>query len=201
VPPKTPNRKRIGITAPDARWKLLGDLLEAWRRTELGFRSRVQFAANRLQPTPLGNANVRLVSDIENSYRPDTYPAGTLREIAQAYGVAYESVTAVLRGEADELAAAAPPRHQLPPAPMDDGDRESAVRPYATRIWDALLRLAGQGIVSPTGAQLGLDPGDAKVWDGSAGAMSLADRAWLVADIQRRRDGRNAAGQASATTA
>jgi hypothetical protein len=194
-----PNRKRIGITAPADAWRRLGELLETWRRVELGYRSRVRFAADRLPETPQGNANVRLVSDIENSYRPDTYPAGTLREIAEAYGVSYESMTAVLRGEAGELAAAAP-HHQLPPAPMDDGARESAVRPYATRIWDALLRLAGQGVTSPSGAMLGLDPGDAKVWDGSAGAMSLADRAWLVADIQRRRDGRSPTAHGSATT-
>lgn len=193
------NRKRIGITAPGDAWCRLGELLEAWRRVELGYRSRVKFAADRLPATPQGNANVRLVSDIENNYRPDTYPAGTLREIAQAYGVTYESIGAVLRRETDHLDAATPaPSRDLPAAPMDDEHRENAVRPYATVIWDALLRLAGQGIASPSGVQLGLQSGDAKVWDGSAGAMSLADRAWLVADIQRRRDSRAANGRPAA---
>jgi hypothetical protein len=128
-----PNRKRIGIRAPADAWKHLGELLEAHRRVELGYRSRGKFAAGRLPPTPSGNANVRLVSDIENSYRPDTYPAGTLRQIAGYYGVAYESMLAVLHGEADKLIPAEPVPPSMPsarplPAATAGGHRRRSAR-------------------------------------------------------------------------
>jgi hypothetical protein len=76
---------------------------------------------------------------------------------------------------------------KTPSAPECELLREDAVRPYAIPIWEALLRLARQGADDPTGAQLGLSLEDAKVWDGSRGAMNESDRAWLVGDIQCRR--------------
>lgn len=185
--------------APLAGRRLLGTLL-AQRRAELGYTHRPAFTRDRLPLTPSGNPNTRLLADIEEAYR-DNFPESRLRQLAQAYLVTYESLTDVAHLRARALdpvprAVPAPAPRSLPPAPMDDPGRESAVRPYATVIWEHLLDLAGRGVTGPSGAQLGLSPDDAKVWDGSAGAMSLADRAWLVADIQRRRDARD--GRAAA---
>jgi hypothetical protein len=175
------NRKRIAIDAPDDRWKLLGQLLAAQRRVGLGYRSKVQFAAEKVPWTPAGRPNVRMVAGIENNYRPGTYPAETLRELAAAYGVSYESVLAVLRGDADALG---PP----PTAPMSGRDRQAADREYALAIFE---RLAGLG-PDPSGEQVFPDsPGDAKIWDGIGARLEIRDRVWLIADLQRRAAGRN----------
>lgn len=189
------NRKHHAVdTAAPERWKLLGQLFRI-RRVELGYRYRPAFAEARLPRTPQGNLMIRALNAIENGERPGSYAPGTLEMYARAYEVTIGSVHAVLLGEADGLApAAAPgPLPVLPPrAPMDDPAREAAARPYFTPIYDRVLELADAGVRDPSGAQLGLPPADAKVWDGAAGAMSRADRAWLVADIQRRRDARTA---------
>ncbi len=185
--------------APLEGRRLLGVLL-AQRRQELGYTYWPAFAKARLPMTPSGNPNTRLLADIEKAYR-DNFPEGRLRQLAQAYLVDYGSLVDVAHMKARALIPLPPAvsaslpvvsAHILPPAPMDDEARESSVRPYAVRLWDELLRLAARGVTDPPGVMLGLPPGDAKVWDGSAGAMSLADRAWLVADIQRRRDARTA---------
>lgn len=196
------NRKHHAIdTAGRDRWRALGRLFRI-RRVELGYRYRPAFAEAALPRTREGNLRVRALNAIENGERPGTYPPEALAEFARAYQVTEESIYAVLEGTADELtpadAAAARP---LPSAPMEDEARESAVRPYAALLWERLLDLAGRGVRDPSGAQLGLDAADAKVWDGSAGAMSRADRAWLVADLQRRRAARHAAGNSGATSA
>ena len=192
------NRKHHATdTATAARWKLLGRLLFK-RRVELGYRYRPAFAEARLPKTAQGNLMIRAVNAIENGERPGTYTDGTMAMYARAYEVTEESMHAVLEGEADKLEPAPPAQPRefaapgLPPAPQSELLREDAVRPYATPIWERLLELAGRGVLDPTGAQLGLAPDDAKVWDGSGGAMSLADRAWLVGDIRRRREARNA---------
>ncbi len=191
-----PNRKHHAVDSATAeRWALLGRLFRA-RRLELGYGFRPAFAEARLPKTQDGNLMIRMVVTVENSERPGTYSPGRLEQFARAYDVTLESVHAVLRGDAGKLEPAPPaavsPWRPLPAAPMDDEGRESSVRPYAVRLWDGLLRLAGQGVTDPSGVMLGLSPADAKVWDGSAGAMSLADRAWLVADMQRRRAARTA---------
>lgn len=196
-----PNRKRIGIRAPADAWKHLGELLEAHRRVELGYRSRGKFAAGRLPPTPSGNANVRLVSDIENSYRPDTYPAGTLRQIAGYYGVAYESMLAVLHGEADKLIPAEPVPPSMPSAPAAPGsdsrrtsqaigeDNAPASWPYAEDIWERLYDLAVDGNSDPTGADLfGEGTDDARSWDDPRlrQLYLLRERVRYIADLRRR---------------
>jgi hypothetical protein len=199
-----PNRKRIGIRAPADAWKHLGELLEAHRRVELGYRSRGKFAAGRLPPTPSGNANVRLVSDIENSYRPDTYPAGTLRQIAGYYGVAYESMLAVLHGEADKLIPAEPVPPSMPSAPAAPGsdsrrtsqaigeDNAPASWPYAEDIWERLYDLAVDGNSDPTGADLfGEGTDDARSWDDPRlrQLYLLRERVRYIADLRRREAG------------
>jgi hypothetical protein len=199
-----PNRKRIGIRAPADAWKHLGELLEAHRRVELGYRSRGKFAAGRLPPTPSGNANVRLVSDIENSYRPDTYPAGTLRQIAGYYGVAYESMLAVLHGEADKLIPAEPVPPSMPSAPAAPGsdsrrtsqaigeDNAPASWPHAEDIWERLYDLAVDGNSDPTGADLfGEGTDDARSWDDPRlrQLYLLRERVRYIADLRRREAG------------
>lgn len=196
------NRKHHAIdTATRDRWKLLGRLFRI-RRVELGYRYRPGFAEAALPRTPQGNLMIRALNAIENGERPGTYPPEALAQFARAYQVTEESVYAVLEGGADELTPAdVTPPSVLPPAPMDDEAREFAIRPYAALIWERLLDLAGRGVRDPSGAQLGLDAADAKVWDGSAGAMSRADRAWLVADLQRRRAARAASAGTGASSA
>ena len=178
-----PSRKRHAVEAPHERWQLLGELAQA-RRQEMGYRHRPGFARDRLPLTEDGNPNVRLAADFEMAYR-DTFPPGTLRDLARAYDVAWESVLAVLRGDADALAPARGP--SLPPAPMADPAREAATRPYADPIWERLLSLAAAGVTDPPGARLfPRSPADANAWDGTAGRMGTADRVWLVAELQRR---------------
>lgn len=189
-----PKRKRHAA-AGDGRWGLLGELLQA-RRQELGYKFRPAFAGARLPRTDDGNVNVRLVADIENNYRAGSYPPGTLRLLAQAYEVTYESVQAFLSGGADALAPAVPVVPAEPPGwtpPVDDRAACAADRPYADRIWERLRILAIQGVADPSGAQLFPAGRDAQAWDGTGdGRLDLADRVWLVAGMQRRGAARDA---------
>ena len=182
------NRKHHATdTAAAARWRLLGSLLRK-RRVELGHRYRPAFAEAKLPRTRDGNLMIRALNAIENGERPGTYTEETMAMYARAYEVTEESVYAVLNGSADKLEPAAPPVTAAPPsAPPSALLREDADRPYFSSIWDRLLDLADHGISDPDGAQLGLAADDAKLWDGTRGAMSRGDRAWLLADIQRRR--------------
>jgi hypothetical protein len=195
-----PNRKRHAITAAEDRWDLLGELFQA-RRMELGYRSRRAFAEARLPRTPYGNANVRLVHDIENNLRPNSWPVGTLREIARTYQVTYDSITAVLRGEADKLN---PAESNPPPAPATPGsdsrrtppvtgeDRNTATWPYAEAIWQRLHELATAGNPDPTGADLfGEGTDDARTWDDPRlrRLWPLRERVWNIADLHRREAG------------
>lgn len=190
-----PNRKRHAIEAAPHRWGLLGELLQA-RRLELGYKHRPAFARERLPLTGDGNPNVRLVADIENNYR-DSYPAGTLRQLARAYEIAYSSLAAVLRGETDALAPSGAPAPAVTPdagqmPPMSEPARIASARPYADRIHARLRHLAAQGITDPDGTQVfPRSPADAKTWDGTAGRWDLDDQVWMIADMQRRDGGRN----------
>lgn len=187
------NRRRSAITAPYDRWVLLGSRLERRRRT-LGHTWRTTFERD-------SGVNKRLQADIEKAAkeRVNTFMPGTLELVASGYRVTHASVLALLRDETDDLdplpdIPAVPAVLVAPPGwspPTDDRAREGAVRPYVVPIWERLLRLAARGVTDPSGAQLGLSPEDAKVWDGTAGrGMEQSDRAWVVADLQRRGDGR-----------
>jgi hypothetical protein len=69
--------------------------------------------------------------------------------------------------------------------------RSEADRPYADRIRGRLGLLRGQGIRNPSGEQLFPDsPADAREWDKYAADWETRDVVWLVADLQRRADGR-----------
>ena len=196
------NRKHHAVdTAYPERWALLGRQLRA-RRIELGYPVRKAFATARGLITDKGTPNVRMINAMENNERPGTYAPGRLEQFARAYEVTAESVYALLDGKTDELEPARPPAPPPaapapPSAPPSALLREDADRPYFATIWDRLLDLADRGISDPSGAQLGLDPDDAKLWDGTRGAMSRGDRAWLVADIQRRRREAAAPGRAN----
>lgn len=174
--------RRPVIRAPEAAWRRLGELLQL-RRAELGYPRRPAFTRER-------EINIRLVTDIENAYRPNTFLTPTLREIARGYAVTYDSMVAVLLGHDDGLVPAPPEAPWQPP--IAEPGRRDADRAYADRIYERLLDLAGRGIRNPPGDQL-FAPGspDAKTWDGTAGRMETRERVWLVADLQRRAEGRD----------
>jgi hypothetical protein len=175
--------RRPVVRGPDAAWQRLGGLLQL-RRAELGYRRRPGFTRDR-------DINIRLVTDIENAYRPNTFLTATLREVAQAYAVTYESLTAVLAGTADALTPAAPaaPVTRLPP--MTDAARTASARPYADVINRRLRELAAKGFTDPSGGQVfPSSPADARTWDGIGARLDIDDRVWFIADLQRRGDGR-----------
>jgi hypothetical protein len=174
--------RRPVVRAPDDAWQRLGELLQL-RRAELGYKRRPAFTKER-------GINIRLVTDIENAYRPNTFLTPTLREIAQAYQVTYESVIAVLGRAADELAPAAADRLADDPdgwrPPIADKARRDADAPYAMEIMERLLALADSGVIDPAGAQVFPDaPGDAKAWDGIGTRLPVRDRVWFIADLRR----------------
>lgn len=196
--------RRPVVRAPDDAWQRLGGLLQL-RRAELGYRRRPAFTREH-------GINIRLVTDIENAYRPNTFLTPTLREIAQAYQVTYESLIAVLNKKADELVPAAPAVPGEPPGwtPPAGGAAYSAdVRRRTDRIWERLRQLALRGIADPDGTQVFLraagdppgyagigSPADARDWDGAGSRLDLPDRVWLIADLQRG-DAARAAGSRS----
>jgi hypothetical protein len=69
--------------------------------------------------------------------------------------------------------------------------RINADRPYAVEVWQRLKRLAADGIADPSGEQV--FPGeherdDVRVWDDPSlrRNLSISDRVWVIADLQRR---------------
>ena len=175
--------RRPVVRAPEDAWQRLGELLQL-RRAELGYKRRPAFTREH-------GINIRLVTDIENAYRPNTFLTPTLREIAQAYQVTYESLVAVLGKRADELTPVTPDRLTDGPdgwqPPISDKARRDADVPYAAPILERLLELADAGVIDPAGAQVfGEDTIDAKAWDGTGARIrSPRDRAWFIAEIRR----------------
>jgi hypothetical protein len=204
------SRKRRPLDAGTKQtWRRLAQLLTV-RRGQLGYVHRPQFIAARARGLDL---QVRTITDLENSYRPtegpdgrlaDLYLPATLGKVAYAYGVTYDSMLAVIRGEADELvpaAPAAPPAAGtagLPP-PLADAARVAAARPWSDRIQERLRDLAARGVTSPSGADVFPGrPDDARAWDELSGHWPLNDVIWMTADLlardarppgERRRDG------------
>ena len=140
--------RRPVIRGSDDAWQRLGELLQL-RRAELGYHRRPAFTREH-------GINIRLVTDIENAYRPNTFLTPTLREIAQAYQVSYDSVIAVLLGHDDELIPVTPDRLTDGPdgwqPPIADKARRDADAPYAMEIMEQLLTLADRGVTDPSGA-------------------------------------------------
>jgi hypothetical protein len=178
--------RRPGIRAGDGQWRRLGELLQR-RREELGYDHRPAFSEER-------DINIRRVADIERNYRPNTYPIGALAKIARAYAVTYESVTAILRGEAGELAPEAPaaspgpaPGPGWPPPPLGAA-RVAAAAPYTGPIWERIAALAARGVTDPSGADVfPASSRHARAWDATAEWWPAGDRVWMVADLQARR--------------
>jgi hypothetical protein len=184
--------RRPVIKGPDEAWKRLGELLQL-RRAELGYKRRPAFTKDR-------GINIRLVTDIENAYRPNTFLTPTLREIAQAYAVTYDSVVAVVFGHDDELIPEDP---AAPPSELPEGveARSPAAQDYADQIWGRLLDLADRGITRPSGRQLFPDsPADARTWDDPRLQRNWTVRARvrMIADLQYldARPGRTEQGNA-----
>ena len=175
--------------APAEGRELLGALL-AQRRKELGYTHWPAFARDRLPLTPQGNPNTRLLADIEKAYR-SRFPEPTLRHLAQAYQVDYQSLIDVAHQRARALA---PLRHLAPAGdlPFDDPVRGSSDRPYFDEINERRFALAARGVLDPTGAQMFPDDADdARAWDGIGARLSLGDRVWFIADLRRRAADRN----------
>lgn len=182
--------RRPVVRAPDAAWQRLGELLQL-RRGDLGYRRRPAFTREH-------GINIRLVTDIENAYRPNTFLNPTLADIARAYQVTYDSVLAVLAGNADELAPASPAPDRLPPTA--DPARVASDRPWFDEINERRVALAAAGVTDPDGTQMFPgDPDDAKAWDGIGARLGVADRVWFIADLRRRADGRNGPGAGTGT--
>lgn len=96
-----PSKNQRAVTGvPDERWKRLGVMLTDWREEILGYRYRTVFARER-------GIHSRFAQELENSDRPGEYTRWSLRNAARAYGVTYESILAVLAGQADSLTPAA----------------------------------------------------------------------------------------------
>jgi hypothetical protein len=172
--------RRPVVRAPEAAWQRLGVLLQL-RRADLGYRRRPAFTREH-------HINIRLVTDIENNYRPNTFLTPTLHDIARAYEVTYDSLIAVLAGKEDALEPADEVPVRLPPMSRP---RLAADFGRFIAIERRLRELAAQGVADPSGAQVFPgSPDDAKAWDGIGARMDLDDRAWLIADLQRRADGR-----------
>jgi hypothetical protein len=198
--------RRPAVRAPEAAWRRLGELLQR-RRADLGYLRRPAFTREQF-------INIRLVTDIENAYRPNTFLTPTLQDIARAYEVTWDSLTAVLAGTADALVPAPPAAAVVQLPPITDPARAASVRPYVTRINKRLRHLASLGVTDPDGTQVFLrcpaepvadppgyagigSPGDAKAWDGIGTRMDIDDRVWFIADLQHRADGRDGAGSGS----
>jgi hypothetical protein len=172
--------RRPVVRAPEAAWQRLGELLQL-RRAELGYKRRPAFTREH-------GINIRLVTDIENAYRPNTFLTPTLREIAQAYEVTYDSLIAVLGGKAAALAPAVPPDEDTPPMTPE---RAAATRPWFDEINERRVALAARGVTNPSGAQMFPDaPADAKAWDGIGDRWSVGDRVWFIAEVRRQSAGR-----------
>jgi len=187
--------------APIEGRRLLGALL-AQRRAELGYTHWPAFARDRLPLTPSGNPNTRLLADIEKAYR-DNFPEPRLRQLAQAYLVTYESLTAVAHLRAQSLSLISPavpgPADNSPPYPQA---RAASDRPWFDEINERRVALALRGITAPSGAQMfGEGTDDAQLWDGIGARLDIGDRVWFVADLRRRAHGRNGDSGSSAAGA
>jgi hypothetical protein len=193
-------KRRVDVTAPLASWQRLGQLLLVRRRT-IGYTWRTDFERDR-------RVNRRLAADIESAAkgRVNTFTNGSLGLVAQGYAVDYDSILAVLRGEADELVPVpvAPVNPDLVPVPPaagwpDESPPMSPAQADADRPWfgpvnERRFALAARGILDPTGEQMfGAGTEDARAWDGPFGrSLPIGDRCWFIAELRRLAAGRNA---------
>ena len=190
-------KRRVEVKANLADWQRLGKLLDVRRRT-LGYTWRTDFERER-------RVNRRMAADIESAApgRVNTFTNGSLGLIAQGYAVDYESILAVLRGEADDLvpvpvAPVNPDLVPVPPAAAPAGDppfadpaRAAGDRSFFDEVNERRFALAARGVLDPSGAQMFPDcPDDARAWDGIGARLSIRDRVWFIADLRRRAAGR-----------
>ena len=181
--------------APAEGRELLGALL-AQRRKELGYTHWPAFARDRLPLTPQGNPNTRLLADIEKAYRK-RFPEPTLRHLAQAYQVDYQSVIDVAHLRARTLTPLRPAAPGGDP-PFDSPARAAGDRSHFDEINEQRFALAAKGILDPTGAQMFPDDADdARAWDGIGARLPIRDRVWFIADLRRRAATRNAGPEAN----
>jgi hypothetical protein len=192
-------KRRVEVKAPLAAWQRLGQLLDVRRRT-IGYTWRTDFERER-------RVNRRMAADIESAApgRVNTFTNGSLGLVAQGYAVDYESILAVLRGEADELVPVpvAPvnpdfvPVPAVPAAAPDgaspfDPAKTAQDRPWFDEINERRVALAARGIAEPSGKQMfGEGTDDARAWDSIAAyGIPVRDVVWAIADLRRRAAGR-----------
>jgi len=180
-------------------WTLLGGQLRA-RRGQINpkYRNRALFVRERSKPRGL---DYKFIYDLEA--RPKDGRSGfsidKLLDVAAAYGVTVESIGAALDG-GDLIPAAGPvpaPAAGPPEAVKASGILNDAAivaaKPYATAIMTRLRDLAAEGLMTPSGSDLFLDPsrplpgldGDraARRWDAHDDMLD-DERAWLIAALQ-----------------
>jgi len=206
MPPNRNWKRRVEVKADPADWQRLGKLLDVRRRT-MGYTWRTDFERER-------RVNRRMAADIEKAApdRINTFTNGSLGLVAQGYAVEYESILAVLRGEADELVPVpvAPVNPDLVPVPAVpaavpgetppfDPARSERDRPWFDEINERRFALAALGVLDPDGAQMfPADPEAARAWDSIAVyGIPAGDRVWVIADLRRRAAARNAGPEAN----
>jgi hypothetical protein len=192
------SKSRAVIRPEEKARERAGELLQR-RRSDLGFggRRRRAFARDR-------GVNDRLLTDIENPQPGRNYLISSIQDIARAYGVTYESLAAVLRGDADGLVPAQPapaPAAAAFPAglpPLADAGRLARAAPHLARIWERVWALAARGVTDPSGAEVfGEGTAGARAWDsGIAQRWPVPERVWLLADFQASEPGPGAARDA-----
>jgi hypothetical protein len=199
-------KRRVEVKADPAAWQRLGQLLTVRRRT-IGYTWRTDFERER-------RVNRRMAADIEKAApdRVNTFTNGSLGLVAQGYAVDYESMLAVLRGEADELVPVpvAPVNPDLVPVPAVPAaapgetppfypDRAAQDRPWFDEINERRFALAARGVIDPDGAQMfPADPEAARAWDSIAAyGIPPGDRVWVIADLRRRAAARHAGPEAN----
>jgi len=177
------------LGAAPGRRRLLGELLRL-RRAVIGYRYVPAFVKDR-------DINTRMVGDIEHGRR-DTYTFPTLKDIAAAYKVTYESMMAVVWSDAGELVPEEQAPQEAPAAapagdpPFADPARAAGDRSYFDEINEQRFALAAAGILDPTGAQMFPDDADdARAWDGIGARLDIGARVWFIADLRRRAADRN----------
>lgn len=188
------SRERAVTGVPDDRWTAFGAALAQRRENVLGYPTLAAMSQAR-------DINYRLIQELESNSpaRVNSYTVMTMRNVARAYRVTYASILDFLHGRRDDLdqpldtpalMAAEDDPGWTPP--VADPGRQAANAPWFAAILERLHGLRDQGFDDPSGARLFDDPRDAEVWDGTRGRFSLMDRAYMIADMQRREAARRA---------
>jgi hypothetical protein len=188
-------RQGVGIGDRED-WIRLGQLMRR-RRGQLGYQYRNRFAADRARLLGQPALSVKNMIEIEEpppARRPGSWMQETLERIALFYDTTFDSMMAVVRGEASHLDA---PEAGPGPGPMTDHARRQAAWPNAMRIWQDMSdyqqahpRTEREDI--PGAALFGKGSWYASTWDDPLlrESFTFEERIWLIADAQARQESR-----------